>query len=229
MFNWRNKNKKQTNAAIENTSPDRYLDLAKSNDNKRKIIFSLIILQLFSLIIIGQLSFGNSIRTYIIEKDNNNYTLLGYANDLSSKTYQTDDKSVAYFINNFVRKSRYLSSDLVLYKKNYEEIMFFMTDSTNNKLEQFLIDSGYREKIKEKKTVDIEILSTLKLTDDTYQVRWIEKTYDEYGKLRGRDLMVGVYTYKFTNPKNKEMIKYNPLNILITDISQSKETDSGKK
>lgn len=41
--------------------------------------------------------------------------------------------------------------------------------------------------------------------------------------------MVGVYTYKFTNPKNKEMIKYNPLNILITDISQSKETDSGKK
>lgn len=229
MLNWRNKNKKQTNAAIENTSPDRYLDLAKSNDNKRKIIFSLIILQLFSLIIIGQLSFGNSIRTYIIEKDNNNYTLLGYANDLSSKTYQTDDKSVAYFINNFVRKSRYLSSDLVLYKKNYEEIMFFMTDSTNNKLEQFLIDSGYREKIKEKKTVDIEILSTLKLTDDTYQVRWIEKTYDEYGKLRGRDLMVGVYTYKFTNPKNKEMIKYNPLNILITDISQSKETDSGKK
>ena len=43
MFNWRNKNKKQTNAAIENTSPDRYLDLAKANDNKRKIIFSLII------------------------------------------------------------------------------------------------------------------------------------------------------------------------------------------
>ena len=229
MFNWRNKNKKQTNAAIENTSPDRYLDLAKANDNKRKIIFSLIILQLFSLMIIGQLSFKNTIRTYVIEKDNNNYTILGYANDLSSKMYQPDDKSVAYFINNFVRKSRYLSSDLVLYKKNYEEIMFFMTDSTNNKLEQFLIDSGYREKIKEKKTVDIEILSTLKLTNDTYQVRWIEKTYDEYGKLRSRDLMVGVYTYKFTNPKNKEMIKYNPLNILITDISQSKETDSGKK
>ncbi|MDU1912675.1 type IV secretion system protein [Fusobacterium sp.] len=171
----------------------------------------------------------NKNKKQVIEKDNNNYTILGYANDLSSKTYQADDKSVAYFINNFVRKSRYLSSDLVLYKKNYEEIMFFMTDSTNNKLEQFLIDSGYREKIKEKKTVDIEILSTLKLTDDTYQVRWIEKTYDEYGKLRGRDLMVGVYTYKFTNPKNKEMIKYNPLNILITDISQSKETDSGKK
>ena len=229
MFNWRNKNKKQTNSEIENLSPDRYLDLAKANDNKRKIIFSLIILQLFSLVIIGQLSFRNNIRTYVIEKDNNNYTILGYANDLSSKLYQADDKSVAYFINNFVRKSRYLSSDLVLYKKNYEEIMFFMTDSTNNKLEQALIDSGYREKIKEKKTVDIEILSTLKLTNDTYQVRWIEKTYDEYGKLRSRDLMVGVYTYKFTNPKNKEMIKYNPLNILITDISQSKETDSGKK
>lgn len=68
MFSWRNKNKKQTNAAIENTSPDRYLDLAKANDNKRKIIFSLIILQLFSLMIIGQLSFKNSIRTYVIEK-----------------------------------------------------------------------------------------------------------------------------------------------------------------
>ena len=40
--------------------------------------------------IIGQLSFKNTIRTYVIEKDNNNYTILGYANDLSAKTYQAD-------------------------------------------------------------------------------------------------------------------------------------------
>lgn len=223
MFSWKNNYKKNRTFSKEILPIDRYFDIAKANDNKRRIIYILLLLQLFSLTIIGLNSFKTNIKTYIIEKNGNNYVNLGYANNLSMKKYEPNKKAVEYFINEFVIKSRFLSSDLVLFKKNNNEISYFMNVKTSRKIEKYLIDSGYREKIKNKETVDINLLSTLQLTSNTYQVRWIEKTYNEIGEIIEQNLMVGVYKINFISPKSKESISYNPLGILITDVSQSVE------
>ncbi len=223
MFNWKNIYKKNTSSSKEMLPIDRYFDIAKANDNKRRIIYILLLLQLFSLTIIGMNSFKTNIRTYIVEKNGNNYANLGYANDLSMKGYQPSRSAIEYFINEFVIKSRFLSTDLVLFKKNNDEIAYFMNGKTSGKVEKYLVDSGYREKIKNKETVDIDLLSTLQLTPNTYQVRWIEKTYNDAGRVIEQNLMVGVYKIDFISPKNKESVRYNPLGILITDISQSIE------
>lgn len=223
MFSWKNKNKKKVNSTIEQTPHDRYFDIAKANDNKRRIIFILLLLQLVSLFIIGAISIKTNIRTYIVEKDHNNYTIYGYANDLSKKQYKPNEQAIEYFLDNFITKSRFLPSDLVLFKKNSIEANAFMTSNVATKVDQYLVKDNYREKIKNQNTVDIEILSTLKLTKNTYQIRWIENIYDSTGKLKQKNLMVGVLTVNIDRPKNVEEIKYNPLGIYITDISQSME------
>ena len=71
--------------------------------------------------------------------------------------------------------------------------------------------------------VDIEILSTLRFSDKSFQVRWIEKIYDKSGKLQSSDTLVGVLQYELKEPKNKEMVLKNPLGIIITDLSMSIE------
>lgn len=223
MFNWKNSKKKSTDSLKELLPIDRYYDIAKANDNKRRIIFILLLLQLFSLTIIGMNSFKTNIRTYIVEKNGNNYANLGYANDLSMKGYQPSRSAIEYFINEFVIKSRFLSTDLVLFKKNNNEIAYFMNGKTSEKVQKYLIESGYKEKILNKDTVDIDLLSTLQLTPNTYQVRWIEKTYNDAGRIVEQNLLVGVFKIDFKAPKNVESVRYNPLGILITDISQSVE------
>ncbi|WP_297407405.1 type IV secretion system protein [uncultured Cetobacterium sp.] len=223
MFSWKNNNKNKVSTTIELTEHDRYFILSKANNNKKKVIFILLLLQFFSLFIIGTIAIKTNIRTYIVEKDHNNYTIYGYANDLSKKVYKPDEQTKIYFLENFIKKTRFLPSDLVLFKKNSIEANAFVIPSVATKIEQYLVKNDYGEKIKNQNTVDIDIISTLKLTKNTYQIRWIEKIYDTTGKIKEKNLMVGVLTVQIDRPKNEEQIKYNPLGIYITDISQSIE------
>ena len=98
-----------------------------------------------------------------------------------------------------------------------------MSGKTSEKVQKYLIESGYKEKILNKDTVDIDLLSTLQLTPNTYKVRLTEKTYNDAGRIIEQNLLVGVFKIDFKPPKSVESVRYNPLGILITDISQSIE------
>lgn len=229
MLSWKGKKKETTSKKEDQMNQDRYLNLARANNNKTRIIFFLLLLELITLFIVFSVSYKTNIRTYVIERSDNDYTVLGYANDLSDKGYTPSEQQIVYFVNNFVRKSRTLSSDLVLTKKHYDELAFFLNSSANKKFLSYQTNDGYNEKINKKNTVDIEIISTLKLTKNSYQVRWNEKIFDNTGKLIGDNVLVGIYKIEITVPKSTEAIKYNPIGMLIVDISQSIERQAGKR
>jgi len=228
MFSFKPKKKDVTPEKIEQMKEDRYLNLARANNNKTRIIFFMLLLQLVSLSILFSVSYKTTIQTYIVERSDNDYTVLGYANDLSGK-YTPSEQQIIYFINNFVRKSRNLSSDLVLTKKHYDELAFFLNSSSNRKFLAFLNADGYNEKIEKRNTVDIEIISTLKLTANSYQVRWQEKIFDNQGRMIGDNVLVGIYRMEIVSPRNAEAIKHNPIGLLIVDINQSLERQAGQR
>ena len=116
----------KTKTSIERTSPDRYSDLAAISRNKQRVIYSLLIVIILLIVTLGTISFKNNTKVYIVEKDHNNYTYLGYVNDLTKKIYNPDDNSIEYFLNDFIKKSRFLSTDLVLYKKNQQSLGYFL-------------------------------------------------------------------------------------------------------
>lgn len=215
------KRKKKEN--IDLSSPDRYSDLAVRVKNLQRVIFSLLLIIVLLVTILGLITFKNNTKTYIVEKEGNNYTFFGYVNDLTKTTYNPDDNSLIYFINSFVNKSRFLPTDLVLYKKNQKELGYFLNSKTISKLDNILNEDQYSELIKRGYVVDIYILSTLRLSPASFQVRWIEKIFDQHGKLITENLMVGVFKYEIKAPTSKEAIIINPLGLLITDLSISKE------
>lgn len=216
------KKKKKDN--IDISSPDRYSNLAIRVKNLQRVIFSLFLIIIFLITILGVITFKNVTKVYIVEKEGNNYTYFGYVNDLTKEVYNPDDNSLIFFINSFVQKARFLPTDLVLYKKNQKELGYFLNSKTIKKLDHLLNEEGqYPELIKRGYVVDINILSTLRLSTSSFQVRWIEKIFDQHGKLVFENLMVGVFKYEVKAPNSKEIITINPLGLLITDLSISQE------
>lgn len=216
------KKKKKDN--IDMSSPDRYADLATRIKNLQRVIFSLLLIIVLLVTILGIITFKNNTKVYVVEKSGNNYTFFGHVNDLTKTTYNPDDNSLIYFINSFVNKSRFLPTDLVLYKKNQKELGYFLNSKSINKLDYILNEEAqYPELIKRNYVVDIDILSTLRLSTNSFQVRWNEKIFDQHGKLAFENLMVGVFKYEIKAPNSKEAIIVNPLGIIITDLSISKE------
>ena len=184
----------------------------------------MLIVIILLIIILGTISFKNNTKVYIVEKDHNNYTYLGYVNDLTKEAYNPDDNSIEYFLNDFIKKARFLSTDLVLYKKNQQSLGYFLENmKVAKKLDESLEEAEYPIMIKSNFAVDVELVSTLRVSPESFQIRWWEIVYDENGKLLSRDLMVGILKYEIKKPKNKETILVNPLGIIITDLSISKE------
>ncbi len=221
MFGWGKKTKTKTN--IEQSAPDRYHKLAIANRNKQRIIYSLLVICTFLVMILGYVSFKSNTRVYVVEKEGNNYTYFGYVNDLTSKVYNPDDNSLVFFLNNFIRKSRFLPTDLVLYKNNQKELGYFLNRKSSGKLDDVLTKDNYPEMINAEYAIDIQILSTLRVSPESFQIRWVEKLYDKAGKNVSNNQMVAFLRYEIKKPTSKEAILNNPLGIVITDLSMSEE------
>lgn len=80
-----------------------------------------------------------------------------------------------------------------------------------------------------KETVEIEIISVLPQSADTWQVDWVEKTYDRKGKPAGKPAqMRALLTVEVIAPNaetSEEKIRQNPLGIYVRDFSWSKQND----
>jgi hypothetical protein len=68
MWSWKKKIKKKDKIEIESLTPDRYIDLAKTNRNKQKIIYALTLIIIFLVTILGMISFSANEKVYIVEK-----------------------------------------------------------------------------------------------------------------------------------------------------------------
>lgn len=227
MFSWKNnKVKKKDRSVFEVTqdNPDRYFNLSKANNNKTKIIFFLMMTNILVILILATLTITRNKDVYIVEKDGNNYTYFGKVNDLTKEVYNPDDNSIIYFINAFVQKNISLPRDLIVYKNNRIESNYFLTTNAKKKLDTYLEDYGYPALIEINQVIDVEISSTLRLTDKTFQVRWIESRFDKNNNLLTKTNHVGLFKYSIGKPKSKEAILYNPLGILITDLSITYES-----
>ncbi|MDY5306256.1 type IV secretion system protein [Fusobacterium gastrosuis] len=215
------KNKKNN---LDSSTPDRYANLAIRVKNLQRVITSLLLIITLLITILGTITFKNNTKVYVIEKDANNYTFFGSVNDLTKITYNPDDNSLIYFVNSFVNKARFLPTDLVLYKKNQKELGYFLNSKAITKLDYILNqEDQYPELIKKEYVVDIEILSTLRYSPTSFQVRWLEKIFDKSGKLFLERPMVGLFKYEIKSPNTKEAIIANPIGLLITDLSISSE------
>lgn len=217
MFNWKGKKKKATN--LEMQEPDRYYNQLLALKNQKKINLSLLVIIVLLVVLLGKITFFYHTKVLIIEKDFNNYTYLGSTRNLSRTNFNPKDTDIIYFLNKAVEKMRYLPTDKVVLGKNREELNFFLSSKAKKKLSSVDNDTGINELHKKGFVIDIEPISSIKLSESTFQLRWNEKVYDVKGEKIAENLMVGAFEYQIDVPNSEKMILANPIGLFIKDFS----------
>lgn len=72
------------------------------------------------------------------------------------------------------------------------------------------------QKRAQSETVHVEVSSVLPLSDNTYQVDWIETTRDLQGKVESQKRWKGAFTLTFSPPNDEKAARLNPLGMYVT-------------
>ena len=136
--------------------------------------------------------------------------------------------SVAAFINDV----RMVTPDVALQRKAIFRAyaMLSNNDPATVKANQWFNSSEASSPFKraETQTVNVEIISVIPQSPETWQVDWLEKVYDRQGHLTESPFkmraLLRVYTRPTTQSITEEQIRNNPLGIYIQDFSWSKQT-----
>lgn len=159
---------------------------------------------------------------YLIEVDNTGHAkAVGL---MSTEKYVPKEAEIEYFIFQFISKFRTIPTDKVVMKKNGREAFHFLEDTAKNKANKY--KNELNEKLINMETVSVELVSINKVagTNNSYHVRWVENIYAQTGELKFSNKMFGNFIIDLKVPKDKDVLKVNPLGIYISDLSWSKES-----
>lgn len=210
---------------INNNDPsaDPYFQLSKNANNWRKTAFSLMLIIIFLIFILGRVAMKSTVETFIIEREGNRYTVVGKAEDVARTQVKATDQEIIYFLNEVIYGIKALSRDSEVYNRNYKKSLVFLSRSAAKKFDNYLKDEKYVDKVKNGKTVDIIFNTGDKISENTYQIRWRQTTYSKNGEVESNINYSAIVTITFTDINDPQKIYINPLGLMITDFSQKEE------
>lgn len=223
--------------AGENDNP--YLSARRTwNDHVAGVVFSRQIWQTVAILslLITLASVGGIIHIgsqskfipYVIEVDK-----LGQAVAVAPAMLATaaEQRVVHASVASFISDARLVTPDVALQRKAIFRMysMLSKADPATTKANAWLNGNADSNPFTRaaKEAVSTEIVSVIPQTPDTWQVDWIETTYDRQGGLLHRPFrmraLVTVYTVPATSQTTEEDVRNNPLGIYVREFSWSKQ------
>jgi type IV secretion system protein VirB5 len=141
------------------------------------------------------------------------------------ETYKPSDAQIAYHLARFVDNVRSLSSDAVVVKQNWLKAYDFATERAAVTLNEYARDNDPFAKVG-RETVAVEVSSVVRASDSSFQVRWLERTF-EGGALKETRRMTGIFSLVITPPRTAEAVRKNPLGIYVHTFNWSQDVGSG--
>jgi len=138
--------------------------------------------------------------------------------------YQPSDGEVAWFLARFITDVRSLSSDSVIARKNWFEAYDYTTNHGAAILNQFAQEHDPFKDIGER-TVSIQVTSVVRMSDSSFQVKWIEQHFD-HDALAATEHWTGILTIITKPPTTAEVLRKNPLGLYVNAIDWSRELDA---
>lgn len=202
---------------------DKYYELSVALNNWRKVSASLIFI--VSILVVGiiKISITNKVETFVIEKNGNNYSVIGNVLDVAKTQKKISEEQIIYFLNEVLSNTKNLTRDTSIYEKNYKKSLAYLSRNASLKIDNYLKNEQYTEKVKAGKTVELKFNTGIKINDSTYQIRWSQTTFKKNGEVEKIDNYNGLFTIAFKDIKNSKELYLNPLGLVILDISQKKE------
>lgn len=227
MFFKKNKNKENITTSNEYEKAkkeflDFYGEMSARLHSWKLISFFMLILVIISVSGVVYLSTRSLLIPYVIEVDDT-----GNAKGINPAyqvNYEPTEANIQYYLQNFVNKSRWISADEVLQGKFYIEAVSFLSKEMKEKFDEVVRAENWTELLKNGITRDVQIESISKVagTQDSYQVRWTESVYKR-GDFIDTKKFLGIFSIKIVQPKNLEELQTNPLGIKIIDYHMANE------
>lgn len=141
--------------------------------------------------------------------------------DRATGSAKLSDVQIAYHLGRFVENFRSKSTDPVVVKQNWLAAYAFASGNARASLTEQanrhdpFADIGHT-------AVSVEIASVVRLTDHSFQVRWIERTYTD-GTQSATDRYTGILTLADSPPRTEEDLRANPFGFTVDAINWTRD------
>lgn len=167
-------------------------------------------------------SLQSSVTPYVVEVDE---TGAARAVAPATATYVASDAQIAHHLANFIQHVRGLSVDPVVVRENWLKAYAFVTTQAATTLNEYAsANDPFADVGRKSRTVDV--VSVVRVSDDSFQARWIEKTY-ENGALMQAQRFTGNFTIITQSPRDAETLRVNPLGLYVHDLNWGQDLVTG--
>lgn len=199
---------------------ERILDSANTF---KKVAIGATLVALVTSISAGYLATRSEYVPFIIRADR----VTGYTDaigPITQQEYKPNEAETKYFLTEFIKKTRTVPLDPVVYQKNWKDAQEFLTESAAKKLNAISESQGHFSKLGSS-TVEPTVLGITRLSnsDNTYQIRWQEVDYGINSGQGTQQNYIGTFTIETGQLGSEADLYKNPLGIKVTDMSFSLE------
>jgi type IV secretion system protein VirB5 len=161
---------------------------------------------------------NSRVRAYIVPVDR-----FGHVGriELADASYQPGAADKAAFVKVFVERVRSKSTDPVVLRQNWERAKRSLGQDAARTLMQFAKDHDPAARLGQE-AVSVEIVSVLPRSPATFQVQWLETTYDQ-GVASAPQRWTGLFTVGAKPPADEAQLLENPKGLQITSFQWSRD------
>lgn len=168
-------------------------------------------------------SLQSSVTPYVVEIDESGAAkAIGPANE----AYTPSDAQIAHHLANFIENVRGLSIDPVVVRQNWLKAYDFVTDKAATTLNEYAAANDPFADIG-RKSRTIDIISVVRVSQDSFQTRWLEKTY-ENGALTLTQRYTGNFSIIHKTPKTAATLRANPLGLYLHSLNWGQDLITGE-
>lgn len=135
--------------------------------------------------------------------------------------YRPTDAQIAFHLAHFINNVRSLAIDPVIVRQSWLDAYQYTTDRGAATLNDFARASDPFARVGQV-SISVEITSVVRASDDSFQVRWVERSYS-HGALATTERWTAILSLVVERPRTAERIRKNPLGIYVNGLSWSKE------
>lgn len=169
-------------------------------------------------------SLQSTVTPYIVEVDE---TGAARAIGPATEPYTPSDAQIAHHLAAFISDVRSLSTDPVVVRENWLRAYAFVTAqaattlSAEAEANDPFADIGRRSRT-------VEVVSVVRVSEQSFQARWIEKTYEQ-GALRDARRFTGMFRVVTQPPRDAARLRANPLGLYIASLSWAEDLVTGDR
>lgn len=143
----------------------------------------------------------------------------------ATEGYKPSDAQVAYTLARFIENVRSLSIDPIVVRQNWLRAYDYATDRAAVTLNEYARDNDPFANVG-RLTVSIEMQSVVRASETSFQLRWIERSF-ENGATKDTRRWSAILTVVMSPPRSAEQIAKNPLGIYVHALNWSQDLTPG--